>query len=109
MAPPSKRISLHQKSIRITNAKIIHKTKKGPLEHEIIRINYLPTFQEVRIHTKQILYPGEYEVVLEYRLSEENIAELKKLRDGNKNPSRELLPSIDEPEAWAKAFFEIKQ
>lgn len=64
--PPSKRITLKQKNIRVKGAKIIAKTKKGDVEFEVIRINRVKSFGEVRLHTKSMLYPGVYEVTLEY-------------------------------------------
>jgi hypothetical protein len=66
LPPPSKRITLHQKNIKILNAKIIYKHKKGDIEFEVIRINHLKSFGEVRLHTNSILYPGTYLVTLEY-------------------------------------------
>lgn len=98
MPPPNKRITFHQKGLKIISAKIIRKDKKGPQEYEIKRINHLPTFEEVRLHTKELLYPGDYEIVLEYQLK----------KPPAPKPSREFLPSIDEPEAWAEATFELK-
>ena len=66
MAPPSKRITFRQKNIKILNANITFKHKKGDIEVEVKRINHLKSFGEVRIHTKSIMYPGVYEIILEY-------------------------------------------
>jgi hypothetical protein len=66
LPPPSKRITLHQKNIKVLSAKIIYKHKKGDIEFEISRINHLKSFGEVRLHTNSILYPGTYLVTLEY-------------------------------------------
>lgn len=106
LPPPSKRISLHQKGLKITAVKITRLDKKGPTEHDVARINHLPTFEEVRIHTKDLLYPGYYQIELAYELEPEKAKALKNL--GDVIPHRDLLPCIDEPEAWANASFEIK-
>lgn len=98
MPPPSQRITLHQKGLKIISAKIFRRDKAGQKEYEIKRINHLPTFEEVRLHTKELLYPGDYEIVLEYKLK----------KSGAPKPSREFLPSIDEPEAWQNSEFIIK-
>lgn len=106
LPPPSKRITLHQKGLKITAAKIIRKDKKGPSGHEVLRINHLPTFEEVRIHTKDLLYPGHYQIDLAYELSPQKAKSLAK--QAYETLHRDLLPCIDEPEAWAGASFEIK-
>jgi hypothetical protein len=99
--PPSRRISLHQKNIRVISAIINRVDRKGPVSYRADRINHLRTFEQVRLHTKEVLYPGRYQIDLKYRPG------LKKLKD-LKLPSRSYLPSIDEPEAWANAEVEIK-
>lgn len=73
--PPSKRITLHQKSIKVLGAKIIYKSKKGDIEFEVIRINRIKSFGEVRLHTNNLLYPGSYEVSLEFsgKIDEDNL------------------------------------
>ena len=106
LPPPSKRITLHQKGLKITSAKIIRNDRRGPTEHDVARINHLPTFEQVRLHTAGMLYPGVYVIELSYRLNPDKLQQLKKL--GDKKPSRDLLPSIDEPEASGSASFEIK-
>lgn len=106
MPPPSKRITLHQKGLKITSAKITRLDKKGAAEHDVTRINHLPTFEQVRLHIAGLLYPGRYIIELSYRLGPEKLQMLKAL--GNEKPHRDLLPCIDEPDAWANASFEIK-
>lgn len=106
LPPPSKRITLHQKSLKITSAKIIRNDRRGSTEHDVARINHLPTFEQVRLHTGGMLYPGVYVIELNYQLNPIKLQQLKKI--GDKKPSRDLLPSIDEPEAWPGASFEIK-
>ncbi len=99
LPPPSKRISLHQKGLKITGAKITRLDKKGSTEYEVVRINHLPTFEQVRLHTKEILFPGYYEIAISFS---------PKPKPKSKLPKRQLFPCIDEPEAWDNANFEIK-
>ncbi|MBX4197058.1 hypothetical protein KW801_00695 [Candidatus Saccharibacteria bacterium] len=99
---PSHRITLHQRKLRILKAEITPKGRKHTTV-EVDRINHLPSFEQVRLHTKQILYPGTYQINLEYQLPESAASQLRK-----SSPNRDLLPSIDEPESWAAAKFEIK-
>lgn len=66
LPPPSKRITLNQKNIKVQSAKIVQKHKKGDIEFNVIRINRIKSFGEVRLHTDSTLYPGTYVVTLEY-------------------------------------------
>jgi len=92
LPPPSKRITLHQKGLKITGARIIRHDKKGDQVFTTARINHLPTFEQVRLHTKETLFPGHYEVMI-------NFSPQPKLESGL--PKRELFPCIDEPDAWS--------
>ena len=103
LPPPSQRISLHQKGLKIIKAEIVRADKRGPKEDEVIRINHLPTIQQVRLHTKELQYPGNYQVTLYYRLSHDKIKQLSEL--GHNKPNRELVPCVDEPETWAAASY----
>ena len=95
---PSHRITLHQRKLKIINAQIASADhRRNPIE--VDRINHLPTFEQVRMHTKQVLYPGIYQLVLEFKPSGQVDKNLL---------SRQLVPSIDEPEAWAGAKVDIK-
>lgn len=82
--PPSKRIILYQKNIKVLDAKIIYKSKKGDIEYEIARINRIKSFGEIRLHTANILYPGNYEVSIEFsgKLEEQF---LKRVQDDKLN------------------------
>src|SRR3989344_6335309 len=89
MAPPSKRITLHQKGLKITGARIIRHDKKGDQVFTIARINHLPTFEQVRLHSQETLFPGPYEIIINFSPKPEL---------GSKLPKRELFPCIDESE-----------
>ncbi|MEX1995424.1 MAG: hypothetical protein WD887_01470 [Candidatus Saccharimonadales bacterium] len=103
---PSKRIALHQKGLKVEQARIIRKDAKGETEYEISRINHLPTFEEVRIHTHDLMLPGVYQISLDYKSDQKNALEPKRLQTDVSR--RNLLPSVDEPEAWAESNVEIK-
>ncbi len=117
---PSQRITLHQDGLKITKATITKVDKKSSTVYEITRINTQDSQQEVRIHTQEILYPGEYSITLEY------VGKITKTMNGlypcyftegdkektllatqfESHHSREVFPGIDEPEA--KATFDLK-
>ncbi len=98
IGPPSKRISLHQKGLKITGAQISRQDKRGVQDFSVVRINHLPTSEQVRLHTKETLFPGYYEISLNFLPKHDFKSDL---------PKRELFPCIDEPEAWDSASFEI--
>lgn len=77
LPPPSKRITLEQSNIKVLRAKIVYKHKKGDIESEVSRINRMKSFGEIRLHTKNLLYPGMYIVTLEYtgELDKSNLGE----------------------------------
>jgi hypothetical protein len=78
LPPPSKRITICQKNIKVLSAKIVYKHKKGDQQIDVVRINHLKSFGEVRLHTNVTLYPGNYEVTLRYQgeLNEEKLTEV---------------------------------
>ncbi|OVE79320.1 hypothetical protein BVY00_00630 [bacterium G20] len=98
IGPPSKRITLHQKGLKITGAQIIRIDKRGNQEFAAARINHLPTFEQVRLHSQETLFPGTYEITIDF---------LAKPNQQTESPKRNLFPCIDEPEAWTNATIEI--
>jgi len=102
---PSRRVTLHQRGLKIVAAKIIrHDKRAGLLEIPVDRINTHKSLQELRLHSDEMIYPGEYEIQLEYLLPADKIS---RLNAGQLN--RELLPCVDEPEAWPNAKVEIRR
>lgn len=97
MPPPAKRITLHQKGLKILGARIIRHDKKGNHEFTVSRINHLPTMEQVRMHTNETLFPGAYEVTVLFQGGSNDTA----------SPKRQQFPCIDEPQAWAKSQITI--
>lgn len=116
---PSQRITLHQKGLKITSAKLIHHTKDGDVQVEIDRINVQVKYDEVRLHSKQTIFPGSYTITLKYKgnitHNMDGIYPCNFKHDGKdkvliatqfeSHHAREVFPCIDEPQA--KATFDL--
>jgi aminopeptidase N len=112
---PSQRITFHQHGLTIVSATIVRKDKKGDQTFVPVRLSHHKTFDEVRLHTKELLYPGLYTVSLQYTgklqdsmhgvyASEFEIEGVKQAVISTQLEShhaREAFPCIDEPEAKA--------
>lgn len=62
--PPNKRLVLNTHNVTIRDPKITFYQKSKQIEHTVTRINYLPTVSQTRLHTTELLYPGNYEITL---------------------------------------------
>lgn len=112
---PSQRLTFHAKDLNVTDASIIFKDKKGDREITVSRINKQKSFHEVRLHTDDLLYPGQYVVTLKFeapitpgmtglypcyfKLDGQELALLATQFESHH--AREVFPCIDEPEAKA--------
>lgn len=104
---PSKRLTLHQKGVRVKTAQINSTHKSKAVTHDVERINHLPTFQQVRLHTSQLQYPGTYTIVLEFigpKLANHNDINTSDLLN---TALRQYFPSIDEDAAKREIILEI--
>lgn len=116
---PSERLTLHQKELTITSATITRRDKKGEQTFPVTRINNHKTYDEVRLHTGEQLYPGSYTIKLTFTgkitqamngiypcfFTENGTQKQLIATQFESHHAREAFPCIDEPEA--KATFDL--
>jgi len=116
---PSQRITLHGNGLKVHEAKVLRRDKKGDHQLDVSRINYHKSRDEIRLHFDELLYPGHYYLELEFsgNVSEQmNGIYISTFAQDNKTKhivatqfeshyAREAFPCIDEPEA--KATFDL--
>jgi len=95
---PSRRLTFHQKKLKVTDAVITYFDKQGSFSHELARINHHKSFQQVRLHSRGMLYPGSYKVKMRFsspfKLAGDPEGVIRqRLKDGGVS---EIFPSIDE-------------
>lgn len=101
---PAKRLTFHQKGIRLESAQITGKRRNISYSYRVSRINHLSTQQEVRIHTQETIYPGEYKLNLIFT-AKQPLEAYRQIEA--KETWRAYFPSIDEPESRAAAEFTL--
>jgi aminopeptidase N len=109
---PSQRLTFHQKGLKISSATIIKRDKKGEYEIPVTRINLQQSYDELRLHTDQLVHAGEYAVTLQFEAPIQDSMHGAYICnyeiDGRKQQmvatqfeshyAREVFPCIDEPE-----------
>ncbi len=119
---PSKRLTFHQTDLKIKKASLIKHDKTGTREIEITRINNHNSSSEVRLHTEENIYPGQYDVYMEFYSNitepmngiypcypdKENTDRKIIATQFESHHAREAFPCIDEPEAKATFGLTIK-
>ncbi len=118
---PSKRLTLHQKGLNVTAATITKIDKGQRIDVPVRRIVHQKSYDEVRLHSDEQLYPGRYELALTFSGSittqMNGVYPSNFTHEGEKKQllatqfeshhAREVFPCVDEPAAKATFSLEL--
>lgn len=116
---PSKRITFHQKDLKIESATLTRYDKSDEKLIKVVRINSHQTFNEVRLHSEELIYPGSYTIEIKFsanitepmmglypcRYDQNGDTKYLLATQFESHHAREAFPCIDEPSA--KATFDL--
>lgn len=116
---PSRRITLHAKGLKVVDVKLTKISKESSSKVEIERTNIHSRFDELRIHSESLIYPGDYQVEITTKgeitkpmqglypcyFKHEDKEKFLLATQLESHHAREVFPCIDEPEA--KATFQL--
>ncbi len=115
----NKRFTFHQKDLTISSATIDKLDKNNLVRVPISRINHHNTLNEIRLHSNDLIYPGNYQITMNFSgkintglngiyqafFKDNGVSKTIITTQFESHYARQAFPCIDEPEA--KAIFSL--